>query len=107
MLYFGADYYPEHVSEECWQKDAELMQQAGFNVVRLAEFAWSWLEPNDNVFNFEWLDRAIDILAAHDIKVVLGTPTAAMPPWMFDPEMALVDAAGTQSILGSRREYCP
>ena len=27
---FGADYYPEHVSRAQWEKDAALMQEAGF-----------------------------------------------------------------------------
>ena len=45
MFYFGADYYPEHWTEERWPEDARLMAEAGFNVVRLAEFAWSKLEP--------------------------------------------------------------
>jgi beta-galactosidase len=107
MFYFGVDYYPEQLPEECWKQDAKLMQQAGFNVVRLAEFAWSRLEPQDGVFDFDWLDRAIDILATHSMKIVLGTPTAATPPWLFKPEMALVDASGMPCILGSRREYCP
>ena len=39
-MYIGADYYPEHVSPDQWEKDASLMEQAGFNVTRLAEFAW-------------------------------------------------------------------
>ena len=57
------------------------MQEAGFNTVRLAEFAWSRLEPEPGRFDFDWLDRAIEILHAHGIQVVLGTPTASPPPW--------------------------
>jgi beta-galactosidase len=62
MFRFGADYYPEHWPEERWPEDARLMAEAGFNVVRLAEFAWSCLEPSDGQFDFGWLDRAIDVL---------------------------------------------
>jgi len=40
-MYFGCDYYPEHWPEERWEKDARMMREAGFNVVRMAEFAWS------------------------------------------------------------------
>ena len=68
MYYFGVDYYPEHWPEERWAVDARLMAEADMNIVRLAEFAWSKMEPKDGVFDFDWLDRAIDILAKHGIS---------------------------------------
>ncbi len=83
MFNFGVDYYPEQWPEERWTKDAELMAQAGFNVVRLAEFAWSRLEPEKGRFDFEWLDRAIALLAGYGMRIVLGTPTASPPPWLM------------------------
>jgi beta-galactosidase len=45
MFHFGIDYYPEQWPEERWPVDACLMAEAGFTVVRLAEFAWSMMEP--------------------------------------------------------------
>lgn len=63
MFRFGADYYPEHWPEERWPEDARLMKEAGFNVVRLAEFSWSILEPEEGTFDFSWLDRAIEIFS--------------------------------------------
>lgn len=109
MFRYGADYYPEHWPEERWSEDARLMREAGFNVVRMAEFAWSLMEPCDGIFDFEWLDRAIAILAEHDIDVVLGTPTAAPPPWLMSKavELFLVDQDGRRLTFGLRREYCP
>jgi len=109
MFTFGVDYYPEHWPEERWAEDARLMAEAGFNLVRLAEFAWSRLEPREGVFDFEWLDRAIAILAGHDIQVVLGTPTASPPPWLMDrsAELFLVREDGRRATFGNRREYCP
>ena len=109
MFYYGVDYYPEHWPEERWETDARMMQEAGFNVVRLAEFAWSVMEPEDGVFDFGWLDRAIDILGAHGMKVVLGTPSAAVPPWLWQkiPDIALVNADGRALEYGSRRDYSP
>ncbi|GAB4530895.1 MAG: beta-galactosidase [Anaerolineae bacterium] len=108
-FYFGVDYYPEHWPEARWEEDAQLMQAAGFNVVRLAEFAWSLLEPHDGVFNFEWLDRAIEVLVRHGLSVVLGTPSASVPPWLFTkyPDMAIVDDHGMQRTYGSRRDATP
>src|SRR5215216_1314195 len=109
MFYFGVDYYPEHWPEERWPIDARLMAEAGFNVVRLAEFAWSKMEPSEGEFNFDWLDRAIAILDSHGIKVVLGTPTASAPPWLMSksPELFRVREDGLRVTFGNRREYCP
>lgn len=109
MYYLGVDYYPEHWPEERWPTDARLMAEAGFNVVRLAEFAWSRLEPEENVFNFVWLDQVIDVLAEKDIRVVLGTPTASPPPWLMakSDKLFRVRDDGHRLTYGNRREYCP
>jgi beta-galactosidase len=109
MFYFGVDYYPEHWPEERWPKDARLMAQAGVNVVRLAEFAWSYLEPQPDRFDFRWLDRALEVLQAHGIRAVLGTPTASPPPWVMAmlPDAYRVLESGQRQTYGNRREYCP
>lgn len=57
----GVDYYPEHWPEEVWEQDADRMQDAGVSVVRMAEFAWSRLEPEEGVYEFGWLDRAVQV----------------------------------------------
>ena len=109
MFYFGVDYYPEHWDESRWETDAQMMHDAGINVVRLAEFAWSLMEPEDGVFDFAWLDRAIEVLTAQGIKIVLGTPSAAVPPWLWQkiPDLALVNENGQALEYGSRRDYSP
>ncbi len=109
MFYFGVDYYPEHWPEERWLVDAQLMAQAGMNIVRLAEFAWSKMEPHDGQFDFAWLDRALEILSAQGIRAVLGTPTASPSPWLMinHPELFRVRNDGQRVTYGNRREYCP
>ncbi len=109
MLYFGVDYYPEQWPEERWPKDARLMAEAGVNVVRLAEFAWSLLEPGPGRFDFDWLDRALEVLQSHGIRAVLGTPTASPPPWVMAmlPDAYRVLPSGHRQTYGNRREYCP
>ena len=106
---FGVDYYPEHWPEERWLEDARLMQEIGVNTVRLAEFAWSRLEPSEDAFDFAWLDRAIDVLSDRNIRVILGTPTASAPPWLMgkDKTLFLVREDGVRLTYGLRREYCP
>jgi len=109
MFYFGVDYYPEHWPEERWPVDAQMMADAGMNIVRLAEFAWSRLEPDNGEFEFEWLERAIGILANKGIKVILGTPTASPPPWLMqlNQDFYRVNSDGRRLTFGNRREYCP
>ena len=68
MFRFGVDYYPEQWPEESWERDAQLMSEAGFNVVRLAEFAWAKMEPQEGVFDFSWLDRAVGIYPGRRIQ---------------------------------------
>ena len=109
MFYFGVDYYPEQWPEERWPIDARLMAEADFNVVRLAEFAWSKMEPDEGQFDFAWLDRVISILQSRDIRVVLGTPTASPPPWLMSKSSQFfrVREDGVRMTFGNRREYCP
>ncbi len=108
-LVFGADYYPEHWPEERWPKDAELMSRAGFNTVRLAEFAWSKIEPREDEYDFEWLDKAIGLLGGKGIRTILGTPTAAPPPWIVKahPDVLRLDGYGRRAAEGTRKNYCP
>ncbi|WP_306417876.1 beta-galactosidase [Roseinatronobacter sp. S2] len=104
----GVCYYPEHWREDIWPDDARRMAAAGLTWVRIGEFAWSRLEPEPGVLEFDWLDRAIDILGQAGLKVVLGTPTATPPRWMLarHPDMLAVDAHGRPRNFGSRRHYC-
>ena len=104
----GTCYYPEHWPEERWPVDAAMMREAGLTHVRIGEFAWSRLEPDPGRYDFAWLDRAVAILAAAGLKIVLGTPTATPPKWLVDtmPDMVALDAQGRPRGFGSRRHYC-
>ncbi len=107
-MYIGADYYPEHWPRERWDRDAELMQQAGFNVVRLAEFAWVMMEPREGQFDFAWLDDALAVLARRGISALLCTPTAAMPAWVAAdyPDTLATEPNGQRVAWGVRKNNC-
>jgi beta-galactosidase len=109
MFYFGVDYYPEQWPEERWPIDVDLMSEAGFNVVRLADFAWSKIEPKPGCYDFTWLDSVISLLHRRDIRVILGTPTASPPAWLMGqhPQLFRVRDDGLAVTFGNRREYCP
>ncbi len=104
----GVAYYPEHWPEERWAEDARLMREMGVEAVRVGEFAWSRLEPRRGQYDLDWLERAIEVLGSEGLSVILCTPTAAPPPWLFHrhPTMAPEDREGKKWYPGSRREVC-
>ena len=106
--YFGVDYYPEHWPRERWEEDARLMEKMGIGLVRMAEFAWAHLEPAAGIYDFDWLDEAIATLARHNIRTILGTPTAAPPAWLIQmyPESLPMDKSGVRQSFGGRHHCC-
>jgi beta-galactosidase len=107
-IHFGASWYPEQWPEERWPVDISLMADADFSVVRMAEFAWSALQPDGQTFDLDWLERAISLLAASGIRTVLGTPTAAPPAWLVErhPDLLALDESGRRVQFGNRCHYC-
>ncbi|HEV3471294.1 MAG TPA: beta-galactosidase [Pyrinomonadaceae bacterium] len=105
---FGVDYYPEHWDERLWEQDARRMRECGVRVVRMAEFAWALMEPEEGRFDFSLFDRAMAVFARHGIKVILGTPTATPPKWLTHkyPEVLHVFPNGRAADDQSRRHYC-
>lgn len=93
---FGVYYYPEHWTEEQWERDIKRIAGLGFDFIHCAEFAWARLEPADGRFDFAWLDRAVDMADKHGLKVVLCTPSPCIPAWLATqhPEVLAMDAEG-------------
>jgi beta-galactosidase len=104
----GCCYYPEHWPEDRWAEDARRMAEMGLSLVRIGEFAWSRIEPEPGRYDWGWLDRAIEVLHAEGLEVILGTPTATPPKWLVDqmPDMVAIDEQGRPRGFGSRRHYC-
>jgi beta-galactosidase len=114
----GAAWYPEQWPEARWEEDLRLMEAANLKVVRIAEFAWSRMEPSEGHYDFDWLERAINLAAKHHIISVVGTPTATPPAWLTQkyPDTLRVDEHGERAIHGNRahasstspryREFC-
>jgi len=103
----GVCYYPEHWPEDMWISDAQSMYKNGIRWVRIAEFAWSRIEPEPKKFDWEWLDKAVDILGNAGLKIVMCTPTATPPRWLINqmPDMLAVDQNGQKRKFGSRKHY--
>jgi beta-galactosidase len=103
-MFYGVQYYPEHWPEARWAVDAQMMQEAGINGVRMGEFAWSRLEPREGELDFTWMDRVVALLDDHGIKTLMCTPSRTPPPWVFDryPGVRNVDADGHLVNYGKR-----
>ncbi len=108
MLY-GADYNPEQWPADVWDEDVRLMQQAGVNIVSLGIFAWSRIQPSEDVWDFAWLDTVIEKLQAGGVQVNLATATASPPPWVSAryPETLPADENGASYWPGSRQHFAP
>lgn len=101
----GAYYYPEHWDESQWERDLKKMAEMGFEFTHYGEFAWAQLEPEEGKYNFEWLDRAIELAAKYNLKVILCTSTATPPVWLVRkyPEVLIKNENGTYYDHGSRQ----
>ncbi len=103
---FGAAYYHEYQPSPRLDEDLDLMKAAGFSVIRVGESTWSTWEPEDGVFELEYLAPVLDGAHARGISVVLGTPTYAVPPWLARkyPEIAAERRTGERIGWGARQE---
>lgn len=100
-VWFGSAYYAEYQPYDRLDQDVQLMRDAGFNLVRVGESTWGDQEPADGQFEFGPLERVIDAMHRADIRVLLGTPTYAIPAWLHRAHPELM----AQRVDGSRVPY--
>ncbi len=105
----GVCWYPEQWPKERWATDAAMMREAGLELVRIGEFAWSRMEPRPGAHDWAWLDDAVATLHDAGLRVMLGTPSATPPIWLVErsPEIVSVGPDGRRRAVGSRRFTCP
>ena len=82
-LELGAAWYPEQFAKDTWQKDIDAMRDLGLTAVRIGEFAWACLEPEEGRYTVDWLIEVLDLLAANEMGAVVCTPTATPPFWLM------------------------
>lgn len=106
-MVLGTCYYPEHWPESLWEEDLERMLECGIQVIRIAEFAWSKVEPYEGVFTYEFFDRFLDLAREKEMKVIFCTPTATPPAWLTEkyPEVLNGTIDGVLFRHGGRRHY--
>ena len=81
-MYLGVDYYPEQWPEEMLEADLENIVDLGSNVIRIGEFAWHMMEPEEGKYDFTYFDHVIDKAKEKKLSIIFGTPTATMPAWL-------------------------
>lgn len=105
----GTYYYPEHWDESQWERDLKQIKDLGFDFVHYAEFAWAQLEPQEGVYDFAWLDRAVDLADKNGLKVIMCTSTATPPVWLVrkHPDVLTTRENGTKMDHGARQHPSP
>ena len=77
----------------------------GFEFTHFGEFAWAQLEPQEGVYDFKWLDKAVEIAVKYKLKIVMCTSTATPPVWLVrkHPDILATYEDGTKTDHGSRQ----
>ena len=106
-LDLGVCYYPEHWDKSLWEEDLDRMLEAGLGTVRIAEFAWSLIEPREGEYTYGFFDEFLDLAQKKGMQVIFCTPTATPPAWLTEkyPEALNADMDGNLIRHGSRRHY--
>ena len=109
-LWYGAAYYPEvwYFSDKVIEQDIRYMKEGGFNLMRMAEFAWSTMEPRDGQFEFDQFYETVDKLYKNGIYTIMCTPSCTPPSWLtlhYEETLAL-GGDGRRLQHGARRHGC-
>lgn len=104
----GVAYYPEDWPADEIPNDIRKMKELGISVIRVAEFAWSRLEPNEGEYDFAWLDEVINQFGEAGIDTILGTVSATPPQWFLRkyPDSVMEMENGRTYNSGGRRYCC-
>lgn len=109
-LLHGGDYNPEQWLDhpEILEEDIERFKEAGINTVSLGIFSWAFLEPEEGVYRFDWMEKIINHLYENGISVILATPSGARPRWLAEkyPEVLRVNSRRERELFGRRHNHC-
>ena len=109
FILYGGDYNPDQWPEETLIEDMEFFKKANINIVTLPVFSWALLQPNEDTYNFKWLDKILKLMKDNNIYVCMATSTAVQPNWMSKkyPEILPTDIEGRKRKFGGRVKFCP
>lgn len=106
---YGGDYNPDQWPREVWAEDLRLMKQANVTIATLPVFGWVALNPEEDVYTFEWLDDILGRLESEGIRWCLATATGSVPAWITHkyPDVLATDSNGVRRKHGGRHTFCP
>lgn len=106
---FGGDYNPEQWDEDTWAEDMRLFKLAHIDTVTLNVFSWASLQPDEDTYCFDRLDKIMELVRENGLKVVFATSTGAHPAWMAKkyPEILRTEFNGMKRKFGGRHNSCP
>ncbi|WP_420111862.1 beta-galactosidase [Pseudactinotalea sp.] len=109
QIHYGGDYNPEQWPRDVWEEDYAAFDLAAIDTVTIGVFAWAHVQPAEDVYDFTMLDAIVQRAVEGGRKIVLATPTGAMPPWLAHeyPEVNRTDFQGRRHVYGQRHNHCP
>ena len=109
-LLHGGDYNPDQWLNhpQILQDDITFMKEVKANAFSVGIFAWAALEPQEGVFNFDWLDKVINDIHSIGGNVILATPSGARPAWLSQkyPEVLRTNSRNEKMLHGNRHNHC-
>jgi beta-galactosidase len=108
LMTIGVYYYPEAWPSNQWARDIANMKKLDLEFVHMGEFAWAFMEPTEGKFDFDWLERNVQLCAEQGLKVILCTPSPAPPVWLAEkhPQILMIDSKGRRMLHGTRQQGC-
>ncbi len=106
--FLGVAYYPEAWDRGQIKEDLDHMLEHGISCVRIAEFAWKTMEPEEGKFDFSLFREVVDACRERNIMVIMGTPGATPPLWLSRkyPDIYGLRADNKPRWHGSRQDCC-
>lgn len=107
-MLLGVDYYPEQWDSALMEADMDRILELGCNVIRIGEFAWHRMEPEEGRFDFSFFDGVIAMAKEKGLQVIFGTPTATPPAWLIHkhPDILSQFPDGSSRAFGGRHVSC-
>ncbi|MCK5241894.1 beta-galactosidase [bacterium] len=92
----GAHYYrPPSPKPSEWEKDLRKMKSLGFNMVEYWVM-WRWQNPDEGVYQYQEIDKLMDLAAEIGLKVNLSIKYDSVPVWVIQkyPEATITTIWG-------------
>lgn len=107
-MWLGVDYYPEQWAPALMESDMDAILELGGNVIRIGEFSWHRMERTEGCYDFSFFDGVVARAKEKGLKIIMGTPTAAIPAWLAQKHPSILSQFedGRRRAFGGRHVCC-